>query len=398
MIAHEALGAHSSTLYDELVDVRRALHETPELSFHEVATTALIRDRFRELGIQEHPCPTATGAVFSLAGGRPGRTVLLRADIDALPVEEESGLPFSSRMEGRMHACGHDVHTASLMGAASALAAHADDLPGRFVFAFQPAEETVSGAQAMVDGGLLEQFHPAVTIGYHVASALPTGFVVSRPGVLMAGVRGLRVSVRGSGGHGALQPRRGNVVLAVSRLADRLDEVVADLQTEGSDCVCSPGVINAGTAPNVVPTRAVLLGTLRFFESEQLTEAEGRLGRLAAEVGAEFDVEVTVEQTYRTDRVFNDAGVTEVALDAARAVVGAHQVLEAGSPVPASDDVSVFLDRLPGCYLLIGGALADGSSGNHHSPTFKVDEIAMRVGATVLGVAAAELAAGHPTP
>jgi amidohydrolase len=388
----EDVATRVDSLYDEMVDVRRELHALPELSFLETQTTALILERLGDVGLELATCPTPTGAVCSLDGGRPGRTVLVRADIDGLPVQEHNDLPFASRVDGQMHACGHDAHTSIVLGVASALAAHAEDLPGRYIFVFQPAEETVSGAQALVDGGLLDQFDPAVAIGCHVASALPVGLVAARGGLHMAGVRGLRVSVRGSGGHGALQPRQGNVVLAVARFADRLDRVVASLESDGAACVCSPGLVHAGSAPNVVPTEALLLGTLRFFDSGQLKEAERRLQYLADEVTAEFGVEVSVEQTYRTDSVRNDAGVTRVVLDAARGVLGAAQVFEPASPVAASDDMSVFLERVPGCYLFVGAALPDGSSGNHHSPAFAIDEGALRSGARTLAAAAVTLA------
>lgn len=386
------VAARVDSLYDQMVDVRRELHALPELSFLETETTALILERLGEVGLDMAPCPTLTGAVCSLDGGRPGRTVLVRGDIDGLPVQEENNLPFASRVEGRMHACGHDAHTSIVLGVASALAAHAEDLPGRYVFVFQPAEETVSGAQAMVDGGVLDEFEPAAAIGCHVASALPVGLVAARGGLHMAGVRGLRVSVRGSGGHGALQPRQGNVVLAIARFADQLDRVVTNLESDGAACVCSPGLVRAGSAPNVVPTEALLLGTLRFFENDQLEEAERRLQYLADEVMAEFGVEVSVEQTYRTDSVRNDPGVTRTVLDVARGVLGAAQVLEAASPSAASDDMSVFLETVPGCYVFVGAALPDGSSGNHHSPAFAIDEGALRSGATTLAAAAVTLA------
>ncbi len=379
---------------DEMIDIRRVLHARPELSFEEVATTALIRERLRTLGLREEACPTPTGAVFSLEGGRRGGTVLLRADIDGLPVQEATDLSFSSQVDGHMHACGHDAHTAILIGVASALARHAEELPGRYLFVFQPAEENVSGAQAMVDGGLLEGIEPMAVLGCHVASVLPVGLVATRPGLLMAGARGLRVTVEGSGGHGALQPRLGNVVLAVARFADRLDRVVADLGSEGTSCVCSPGMVHAGSAPNVVPTRATLAATLRFFEAEQLAEAERRLDALAAEVSAEFAVEVGIEQHFATGPVRNDAGVTAQVLETARRLLPAGQVIEASGPVAASDDVSVLLDRIPGCYLMVGAGMADGSSGLHHSPTFSVDEGALTVGARMLSAAAVGLAGG----
>jgi amidohydrolase len=379
---------------DDMIDVRRELHARPELSFEEVETTALIRDRLRTLGLHEEICPTPTGAVFSLEGGKQGGTVILRADIDGLPVQEATDLSFASQVDNHMHACGHDAHTAILLGVASVFAERAEDLPGRYLFVFQPAEEQLSGAQAMVDGGLLEGIDPVAVLGCHVLSFLPVGQVRSRPGLLMAGARGWRVTVGGSGGHAALQPRQGNVVLAVSRFADRLEGVVADLASEGTSCVCSPGLVVAGSARNVVPTRAVLEGTLRFFEQEQLLEATRRFDELAAEVAEAFDVEVDVEETSVTGPARNDARVTGRVLDVARRVLPGGQVLQLPSPLAASDDMSVLLDRIPGCYLKVGAGLPDGSSGAHHSPTFSVDERAMTVGARVLSAAAVELANG----
>jgi amidohydrolase len=379
---------------DEMIDIRRVLHARPELSFEEVETTALIRDRLRTLGLREEACPTPTGAVFSLEGGRPGGTVILRADIDGLPIHEASDLSFASQVDNQMHACGHDAHSAILLGVASVFAARAEDLPGRYLFVFQPAEEKLSGAQAMVDGGLLEGIDPVAVVGCHVHSFSPVGLVVSRPGLLLAGGRGWRVTVRGAGGHGALQPRQGNVVLAVSRFADRLDGVVADLATDGTSCVISPGMVNAGSAPNVIPIRAVLEGSLRIFDQEQLLEAARRLDALAAEVAEEFGVEMDVEETVSTGPVRNDARVTGKVLDVARRVLPGGQVLEMPSPVTVSDDVSVLLDRVPGCFFMVGAGLPDGSSGPHHSPTFSVDEGALTVGARVLSAAAVELANG----
>lgn len=392
MSLSEDVAATIGSYNDEMIDIRRVLHARPELSFEEVATSALIRERLRDIGLREETCPTPTGAVFSLQGGRPGGTVVLRADIDGLPVQELTDLSFASRVDNHMHACGHDAHTAILIGVAAALAARAEDVAGSYLFVFQPAEENVSGAQAMVDGGLLEGIDPVAVLGCHVASVMPVGLVASRSGLLMAGARGLRVSVEGSGGHGALQPRRGNVVLAVSRFADRLDRVVADLGSEGTSCVCSPGMVSAGSAPNVVPTRAVLAATLRFFNDEQVAEAERRLDALAAEVAAEFGVEVAIEENFATGPVRNDPGITTRVLEVARGLLPSDQVLEAPGPVAASDDVSVLLDRIPGCYLMVGAGMADGSSGTHHSPTFSVDEGALAVGAKVLGAAAVELA------
>ncbi|MGH8979620.1 MAG: M20 metallopeptidase family protein [Acidimicrobiales bacterium] len=379
--------------YDEMVDIRRLVHSRPELSFEETATTALVTARLAALGLTLRPSPTPTGAVAVLEGGRPGRTVLLRADIDGLPLQEQSGLRFASEVDGRMHACGHDAHVAAMLGVAGALAAHAEDLPGRYLFVFQPAEERVSGAQAMVDGGLLDGVDAAAALGMHVVSIAPTGTVMARRGISMAGGWALQIVVTGSGGHSALEPRQGNVVLAASSIATRLASVVEDMSSEGTSCVCSPGMIVAGTAPNVVPARAELSATLRCFDQSQRDVAMRRLSELVTEVGEELDVAVSVETSYGTGPVRNDPHVTDVVLDELRRGLPDVEVVEMASPVPASDDVSVLLERVPGCYLLVGAALADGSSGTHHSPRFAIDERSLEIGATVLSRAAVRLGA-----
>lgn len=393
-----------------LTEIRRELHARPELSFEEEATTALIRSELEALGLGGRPCPTATGAVALLDGGRPGATVLIRADIDALPVQEESGVPYASTIDDCMHACGHDAHTAALLGVAAALSAHAGDLPGRYLFVFQPGEEWVAGAQSMVDGGLLtggvlDANPPAAAIGLHVASAVPVGIVAGRPGISMAGSFGLRIRFTGGGGHGALNPRQGNVVLAAARFTDLMHTVVDGMSYEGTDYVCSPGTVSAGTAPNVVPTRAQMTGTLRWFDADRRQEAVGRLETLAAEVAGEFAVQATVEANHGSDPVRNDPAVTRVVMDATgRALPAGMTVTELSSPVAASDDMAVFLDRVPGCYLLVGAGPADGTSGPHHSPTFAIDDAALPVGATALAASAVALAAapgatgGGPAP
>ena len=402
----EDVAAAAAGRIDEIVDLRRLLHSHPELSFAETATTELVRGRLRQLGFTEEPCPTPTGAVFSLTGsGRSARrpsgdvpTVLLRADIDGLPVAEATGLSFSSEVEGAMHACGHDAHTAVLLGVAGALASRAEDLPGRYLLVFQPAEEQISGAQALVDGGLLASEDPVAAIGWHVAAQAPSGLVMTKPGVLMAACKGIRVHLSGSGGHGALQPRLGNPVLAVARLADRLDGVVAGMTYEGTSCVCSPGVIHAGTAGNVVPTHAELAATLRVFSDEQLGDAWERLEALVAEVAAEFAVEARIEAPIGTGAVRNDATMAARVLDVARAVTGSggQPVLQAPGPIAASDDVSVLLDRVPGCYFFVGGGPPDRPAGMHHSPTFDLHEPAMAVAAAVMAGAAVSVAAEPP--
>jgi amidohydrolase len=379
--------------FSRIVEIRRALHARPELSFEEYATTALIRGHLRALGATELSCPTRTGAVFAVDGGLPGRTVLLRADIDALPVDEAVELPFRSKVPGVMHACGHDAHTAMLLGVAETLAARSDELPGRYVFLFQPAEEQISGARAMIEGGILESVRADRLIGCHVVSIFPAGTVSLRPGVALADGQGLRFELRGSGGHGAFPGRPGNVVAAVGELLHGLPSVIDGLEHEGTPCACSAGVVHAGTALNVLPVSAIVEGTLRTFTETQKAEALDRLrtlcGRIARQTGVEV---VSAPSAFHAPPVVNDAAASTVVRVAAERALGSDRV-RSGPPFPASDDVSEFLRRVPGCFFFVGAARRDGTSGMHHSPTFDIDEDVLRTGMVVMADGAVALAA-----
>jgi amidohydrolase len=377
-------------VYEPMVDIRHDLHAHPELAFKEVRTTEVIADRLSSLGFEMRACPTTTGAVARLVGAKPGKRVMVRADIDALPVHEESGVPFSSQTAGLMHACGHDVHTASLLGVADLLSRRRDELAGEFVLLFQPAEEVIGGAKVMIDGGVLVENPVDYVIGGHVTSLGPVGLVASRAGVLMSDGQTLSVHITGRGGHGAMSTSEGNVVLAVSALAPRLGEVVEGLVYEGTNCACSAGVISAGTANNVVPRQALLRGTLRTFTSDQKVQALSRLRSLLDEVASDFTVRCELELNESTPPVGNDPDVTKSVMASAAGVVGADSV-QTFPPVTPSDDVSEFLNRVPGCYVFVGGALEDGSSGMHHSPDFAIDDRACRVMAGVLAASAVDL-------
>jgi amidohydrolase len=377
--------------YDPMVDLRHDLHAHPELSFDEHRTTKVVKERLVSLGFEMRPCPTETGAVARLLGAKPGRRVMVRADIDALPVTEERSLSYVSQNEGVMHACGHDVHTASLLGVADLLARRRDELAGEFTLLFQPAEEVIGGAKVMIDGGVLDDNPVDFVIGAHVTSLAPVGLVATRAGVLMSDGQTLSVNIKGRGGHGAMATTEGNVVLAVSHLAPRLASVVEGLSFEGTDCACSAGVLNAGTANNVVPHHALLRGTLRTFTPDQKAQAIARLRDLLVEVDSIFSVHCELELNETTPAVNNNAAVASRVMTSASKVVDADNVITF-PPVTPSDDVSEFLERVPGCYLFVGGALADGTSGMHHSPDFAVDDRACRVAAGVLAASAVDLA------
>jgi amidohydrolase len=382
----------ADSVFDDMVDQRRILHRRPELAFEEHGTTSLIRAHLASLGIDEVLRTTETGGIFAMEGGRPGGRVVLRADIDALPVQEDEARAVHSEVEGLMHACGHDIHVASLLGAASVLASRRDELPGRYIFLFQPAEEALCGAKAMLEHGALTAMEEARLVGFHVTSQLPTGLVALKDGIAMAEANSLHITLSGPGGHGAMPSDQGDVIRATAELVSRLGEVATGLSYEGTDCVCSAGTIHAGTAINVVPTTARVTGTLRTFTEAQHTEALANLQTLCDSVGNEQGVHVELELPEHTRPVVNDATAVALVEAEAAVVVGPDQVFRM-PPVAPSDDVSEFLHHLPGCYFFVGGGMADGSSGMHHSPTFVVDDEALRVGANVLVRGALALAA-----
>jgi amidohydrolase len=384
--------APGDAVYDEMVDLRRSVHRHPELAFAEHDTTALVRDHMGALGIEEARRVTETGGIFVLDGGRPGRSVVLRGDIDALPVQEDVARAVHSEVDGVMHACGHDVHVAALLGAASALASRREELPGRYVFVFQPAEEALCGAKTMVENGALALMEGARLIGFHVTSVLPTGFVAVRDGITMSEAHSLTVALTGPGGHGAVPSEEGDVLRAAAELVGRLDSVAEGLAYEGTNCVCSAGTLAAGTAVNVVPTSAKVTGTLRTFTDAQRESAVARLRGLCASMAEARGVTVDFELPEHTPAVVNDAAVTALVEAEASVVLGSDAVFRM-PPTAPSDDVSEFLAHLPGCYFFVGGAAPDGSSGMHHSPTFSVEDRSLRVGASVMVRSAVALAA-----
>ena len=379
-------------VYDEMVDLRRVVYRHPELGFAEYDTTALIRDRMRELGIAEARRVTETGGIFVLEGGRPGRSVVLRADIDALPVQEDARRAGHSEVEGVMHACGHDVHVAALLGSASTLASRRDELPGRYMFLFQPAEEALCGAKTMVQNGALALMEDSRLIAFHVTSVLPTGFVALRDDITMSEAHSMTIRLTGPGGHGAVPSEEGDVIRAAAEVVGRLGSVVEGLSYEGSNCVCSAGTLAAGTAVNVVPTAAKVTGTLRTFTESQRESALARLRDLCASVAEARRVTVELELPEHTPAVVNDPSVTVAVEAEAIAVLGSDSVVRM-PPTSPSDDVSEFLNHLPGCYFFVGGAASDGSSGMHHCPTFSVEDASLRVGASVMVRSAVALAA-----
>jgi len=376
----------------EVIDVRRHLHRHPEVSWGEHQTSRMITHRLETLGLDIHPCPTETGAVATLDGGKPGKTILIRADIDALPILEESGVDFPSTAEGTMHACGHDGHTAMLLGVARTLSEMAEDLPGRYLFVFQPAEEIVSGAKAMIAGGLLDQHHADFAIGLHLAAWLESGTVVTKPGLLWGGSDAFEVTFRGPGGHGGMMGRAGNVINAQAFLVERLHTIVEGLEAEGANCHTTIGDVRTDGAWNIVPRHALVKGSLRTFNDALRTEALQRLEDLLLETRSEFSVDAELKLVHGTVPTINHPSPTEIVMATARELVGEKSSLLA-RPMTVSDDVAEFLTRIPGCYFELGAKPPELEQPTaHHSPFFRIDEAAFATGVRVLAGSAVRLA------
>lgn len=386
-----SLAATARTFFDESVDLRRLVHARPELSFEEHETTRILRDRMAELGLRSAACPTPTGGVWVLDGGKPGRTVLLRADIDALPLQEEADVPCRSEVDGVMHACGHDLHLAWTWAAAATLAHHAEDLPGRYVFLFQPGEERVEGARRMIDAGVLEGLGAERMVTAHVGSILPVGTVAVRAELALAGVAVFTVTAKGGGGHAGVPGEAGgSPLVAISRVAAELQSTVAGLGGTQTPAVATAGRIRAGTAFNVVPTTAELSGAIRTYgpddEKEALRRLEDLIGRIGDDEGVALDLTIGAS----TPPVYNDPKMTDLVRTAARGVVG-EAAMVALPPIAAGDDAAEFLRRIPGCYFFVGGATL-GERTQHHSPLFRIDEKSLEVGAAVMVDAAVTMA------
>jgi amidohydrolase len=374
--------------------LRRTLHQHPEAGLEEVRTAALVADRLRGLGLEVTTGVARTGVVGLIRGARPGRTVLLRADMDGLPVEEATGAPYASRVAGRMHACGHDGHVAMLLGAAETLARRRDRLAGTVKLVFQPAEEGPGGARPMIEAGVLADPPVDAAFGLHLLNDFPVGTVAVRPGPIMAATDRIALRVRGRGGHGAAPHQTVDAVLVAAHVITALQAIAAREVKPTLPVVVTVGTVRGGFRYNVIAPDVELTGTVRSFDAALRASLPGRIERLARGVAAGFGAEVDVEYDFGYPATVNDPEMTRVLQAAAAEVVGPAG-LPPMDPLMGGEDMSYFLEAVPGCYAFIGSANpARGLDHPHHSPRFDFDEAALPVGVQVLVRTAERFLAG----
>ena len=365
---------------EELTAIRHDLHAHPELGFEETRTAGIVARHLREHGVDEvHEGIGGTGVVGLIAGhGRGERRVGLRADMDALPIEEASGVPFSSTHPGRMHACGHDGHTTMLLGAARHLAA-TRRFDGTVAVIFQPAEEGLGGARRMIAEGLFDRFPCDEIYGMHNDPNAEPGTVTVTPGTAMAGAAFFDIVVKGAGSHAAMPHQSRDAIVIGTALVQQLQSVVSRNVPPTKPIVLSVTTFNAGSAYNVLPERATISGTIRYFEDEVIELAERRVGELCGGLAAAYGVEIEVAFRNVFDVLRNDPALSAAYVAAAREVVGEDGARETTDRMTGSEDFADMLKVVPGAYCRVGHA----GSIPLHSPAFVLDDAILPIGASV---------------
>lgn len=373
----------------EMIALRRDLHAHPELAFRETRTAARVASYLEDCGLSLRTGVGRTG-VMATAGDGGGRTVLLRVDLDGLPIQEQNDVSYASRTPGVMHACGHDGHVA--MGAGAARILGRRKLAGTVRVLFQPAEEGEGGAEAVIADGVLEGVDLA--IGIHLWNDQPVGTIGVKAGPLMAAVDRLRIVVRGRGGHGAMPDRAADPVVAAAHVVTGLQTLVSREVPPLEPAVVTIGAIHGGAAFNVIPDEVSLLGTIRTFDAEVRRSLPERVRRIAGGIAEALGCRAEVEVEHGHPAVVNDAGVAAMVRRAAVSVVGEARVV-VPSLTMGGEDMALYLGHVPGCYVFIGSAnVARGLAHSHHSPFFDFDEEALAIGCELLVRAAEGALAG----
>lgn len=371
----------SEAFAPRLVEIRRELHQHPELSSEEVWTTGRLREWLTEAGIEILPLNLKTGLVAEVRGSKPGPIVAVRGDIDALPVTEETGLSYASKIPGMMHACGHDFHTTTALGAALILKELEGELAGTVRFFFQSAEETAKGAREMVAAGAMDGV--SAVFGGHNKPDVPTGHIGIKAGPLMAACDTLTITVTGKGGHAAIPDATVDPIVATSAIVMALQTTVSRVTSPLDSVVLSIGSFQAGTAHNVIPSTAKLMGTLRTFRPEVREKVIATMERIIHQVAAGYGCTATLAVFDSTPAVDNDPAMADLMRKAAAAL--GLPVVES-APTMGGEDFSEFQQKAPGCFVWVG----TGCQENWHHPKFVVDEEMIHRGAALFAQAAVE--------
>ncbi len=391
MSASDQLKSDIDELVPDMVALRRDLHEHPELAYEEVRTSGLVVQRLHGLGLEVQTGVAQTGVVGLLRGGESSagaKTIAIRADMDALPIHEVNELDYRSTVDGKMHACGHDGHTAIALAVAALLSKRRAELTGTVKFLFQPAEEGRGGAKLMLKEGVMEGVDGV--IGLHLMSNSPVGRVGVRAGPVFASADGFVLSVKGKGGHAAMPQEAVDPIVISAYIITALQTLMSRESSPFSPAVITIGTIQAGIAFNIIPQTVEMQGTVRAFSQEDREQWLRRIREIAKGIAGAMGGSCDVQTLYGPCACVNDAFMTHLVHEAAVASVGAGNV-ECSEEVmtTSSDDMAYFLQAVPGCYFIVGARNEQkGAHYPHHHPRFNIDEDAMPTAVEVLGRAA----------
>lgn len=389
MTAHDVLHTLESW-HEEFTRIRRTIHAWPELAFEEVRTADTVANFLQSWGIDTHRGLGITGVVGRITGRGAGGSIGLRADMDALPMTEANTFAHASRNPGVMHACGHDGHTAVLLSVAEVLVSRRAQLAGRVLFVFQPAEEIVRGARAMLDDGALEGLTVDHVLGLHLSSSEPVGTVSVAEGPVMAATDSFRLLVRGRGGHAAYPHLCVDPIVAAAQLVTALQTLVSRETDPLDRSVVTITSVHAGTAYNIIPEEVELKGTLRTFDAGTRQRLRARLLEVAELTTRSLGCGLAHEWFEGTPAVVNDAAATERFRRVARELLGPENVREM-TPIMGGDDMALWLEQAKGCYFFVGTRGGEETAFAHHHPRFDIDEAGLEVAVALFAAGVVDL-------
>ena len=371
-------------LKDEIIAWRRDFHQHPELGMQERRTSEKAAGLLGEFGLEVTAGLAGHGVVGLLEGKRPGRTVLLRADMDALPVNEENDVPYRSRNPGVMHACGHDGHTAILLGVAKVLSARRRTFSGQIKFVFQPAEETFAGARPMIEEGVLRNPEVDAAFALHLMTHIQVGRIDVKPGAIMAGADWFGINIIGKGAHGAMPQAGADAILMGAQVVSALQSLISREVSPLTPLVVHVGKFNGGQAFNIMAERVELEGTVRTLNETLQKSMPERMDRILKGITGAFRGVHELAYVPGCPPVINDEAMTELVREAAIRVVGEDMVIQTPA-VMGSEDMALILKEVPGCYFFVGAANPEkGLDQPHHNSRFDFDEEALIIGAETM--------------
>jgi len=375
----------ATEIEEEIIAFRRQIHRYPELSSEEFMTTKLIEEKLKENNIEYSKTDLESGVIAIIRGERDGKTIALRADIDALPIHEESNLEFASKNDGVMHACGHDIHTAVLMGALLVLNKFKKDIAGNIKFFFQPAEEKIGGAKMFIEAGALKSPEVDAVIGFHTWPDLDSGTIGYKKGAFLASTDELFIDVFGRGGHAAHPDQCVDPILISAHILTKLQSIISRELSPTDSAVVTVGTINAGIASNVIPSSVEMTGTVRTVNKQTHKNIFDKIRRIVSGTAESMGGNVDIRFKKGTPPLVCDSNLVEVIKNSAAELLGQDKLIELKKPSMGGDDFSFYTEKVPGAFFRLGTANEDDNSRlSLHNSKIIFDERSIQTGIKVL--------------